>query len=218
MSMVSKRYWVDGSGTCGCVTLVGAGSTRWGSDWSRGEWQETVPPLLRRLPWPLGDGNGDNAQWIDPKPRDFVAATFKCRSTPTGTLPTERISTTPFPAGLRIPTCRIGTRLPAQNRDGFGCLHQDILAALAKRESRATQSRFPPSQPSPSKVLRTEGNCSRRWSAGNATGSRDAGDGPSAPTLTDSKDQPIRPYNFADATTTRASSAARRIRISTGSS
>ena len=38
---------------------------------------------------PLGDGNGENAQWIDPKPRDFVAGTFKCRSTPTGTLPTD---------------------------------------------------------------------------------------------------------------------------------
>src|ERR1700752_1789281 len=38
---------------------------------------------------PLGDGNGENAQWIEPKPRDFTAATFKCRSTPTGTLPTD---------------------------------------------------------------------------------------------------------------------------------
>src|SRR6201987_5799440 len=38
---------------------------------------------------PLGDGNGENAQWIDPKPRDFVAATFKCRSTPTGRFPTD---------------------------------------------------------------------------------------------------------------------------------
>ena len=39
---------------------------------------------------PLGDGNGENAPWIDPKPRDFTAATFKCRSTPTGTLPTDQ--------------------------------------------------------------------------------------------------------------------------------
>src|SRR5438552_5047897 len=39
---------------------------------------------------PLGDGNGENAQWIYPKPRDFTAATFKCRSTPTGTLPTDQ--------------------------------------------------------------------------------------------------------------------------------
>src|SRR5882762_10894668 len=39
---------------------------------------------------PLGDGNGENAQWIDPKPRDFTAATFKCRSTPSGSLPTDQ--------------------------------------------------------------------------------------------------------------------------------
>src|SRR3984893_19296232 len=38
---------------------------------------------------PEGDGNGENATWIDPKPRDFTAAVFKCRSTPTGTLPTD---------------------------------------------------------------------------------------------------------------------------------
>src|SRR2546421_11847189 len=36
-----------------------------------------------------GDGNGDNAQFLDPKPRDFTIATLKCRSTPTGTLPLD---------------------------------------------------------------------------------------------------------------------------------
>src|ERR1700731_957426 len=38
---------------------------------------------------PQGEGNGKNATWIEPKPRDFTAAVFKCRSTPTGTLPTD---------------------------------------------------------------------------------------------------------------------------------
>src|SRR5450432_4210307 len=38
----------------------------------------------------LGDGNGENAVWLDPKPRDFTAATFKCRSTVTGMLPTDQ--------------------------------------------------------------------------------------------------------------------------------
>ena len=28
----------------------------------------------------LGDANGENAVWLDPKPRDFTIATFKCRS------------------------------------------------------------------------------------------------------------------------------------------
>ena len=38
----------------------------------------------------LGDGNGESAQWLDPKPRDFTLGVFKCRSTPTGTLPTDQ--------------------------------------------------------------------------------------------------------------------------------
>ena len=37
----------------------------------------------------LGDGNGENFPWVDPKPRDFQLGVFKCRSTPTGTLPTD---------------------------------------------------------------------------------------------------------------------------------
>jgi cytochrome c553 len=38
----------------------------------------------------LGDGNGENAPWLDPKPRDFTLGIFKCRSTPTGTLPADQ--------------------------------------------------------------------------------------------------------------------------------
>src|SRR5579863_5130277 len=38
----------------------------------------------------LGDGNGEVAQWLDPKPRDFTLGIFKCRSTPTGTLPLDQ--------------------------------------------------------------------------------------------------------------------------------
>src|SRR5579872_5993623 len=42
---------------------------------------------------PLGDGNGESARWFEPplfpKPRDFTLAVFECRSTPTGTLPTD---------------------------------------------------------------------------------------------------------------------------------
>ncbi len=37
-----------------------------------------------------GDGNGESFPWVDPKPRDFQLGIFKCRSTPTGTLPTDQ--------------------------------------------------------------------------------------------------------------------------------
>lgn len=36
-----------------------------------------------------GDGNGYAAKAMDPRPRDFTRGTFKCRSTPTGTLPVD---------------------------------------------------------------------------------------------------------------------------------
>ena len=36
-----------------------------------------------------GDGLGENAPYLDPRPRDFVAGVFKCRSTPTGSLPLD---------------------------------------------------------------------------------------------------------------------------------
>src|SRR6516225_615834 len=38
---------------------------------------------------PHGDGAGENAPHLEPKPRDFTKATFKCRSTPSGELPTD---------------------------------------------------------------------------------------------------------------------------------
>ena len=36
----------------------------------------------------LGNGEGEFAQWITPKPRDYRQGTFKWRSTPSGSLPT----------------------------------------------------------------------------------------------------------------------------------
>src|SRR6516162_3667617 len=38
---------------------------------------------------PHGDGNGENAPYLNINPRNFVAGVFKCRSTPTGTLPLD---------------------------------------------------------------------------------------------------------------------------------
>src|SRR5438270_3588065 len=65
---------------------------------------------------PLGDGNGENAQWIDPKPRDFVAGTFKCRSTPTGTLPTDQDLYDSVSRGFTNSNMPHWDSLPPQNR------------------------------------------------------------------------------------------------------
>jgi len=59
-----------------------------------------------------GDANGENAVWLDPKPRDFTIATFKCRSTLTGTLPTDEDIFNTIARGLTTPTCRFGVLSP----------------------------------------------------------------------------------------------------------
>jgi cytochrome c oxidase cbb3-type subunit 2 len=144
----------------------------------------------------LGDANGENAQWIDPKPRDFTIATFKCRSTPTGTLPTDQDLDNSIDRGFTNSNMPIWNTFSPQER-------ADLVAFIKtfsprwEKEKAGDELKVPP-EPSVTlesiahgKVLFTKLEC---WKCHGPEGK---GDGPSAGTLTDSKDNPIRPYNFA---------------------
>src|SRR5215472_980292 len=143
-----------------------------------------------------GDGNGENAQWIDPKPRDFVGATFKCRSTPTGTLPTEQDLYNAISRGFYNSNMPHWDALPAQSR-------VDLVAYIKSfsprwHDEKAGTPISIPAEPAITaesiahgKELFQKMEC---WKCHGQTG---RGDGPSAATLMDSKDQPIRPYDFA---------------------
>src|SRR6201997_5097193 len=145
---------------------------------------------------PLGDGNGENAQWIDPKPRDFTAATFKCRSTPTGTLPTDQDLYTSVGRGFTNSNMPHWDALSNQNRID--------LVAYIKTFSPRWQSEKPgdpikiPPEPVVTLQSITHGaELFQKMECWKCHGQQGRGDGPSAATLTDSKDNPIRPYNFA---------------------
>jgi mono/diheme cytochrome c family protein len=145
---------------------------------------------------PLGDGNGENAQWIDPKPRDFSAATFKCRSTPTGTLPTDQDLYNSITRGFTNSNMPHWDPLTSQNRI-------DLVAQI-KTFSPRWQSEKPgdvikiPAEPPVTMQSITHGaELFQKMECWKCHGQQGRGDGPSASTLTDSKDNPIRPYNFA---------------------
>lgn len=147
----------------------------------------------------LGDGNGENAQWIDPKPRDFVAATFKCRSTLTGTLPTDEDLYNSVGRGFTNSNMPHWDSLTDQNRID--------LVAYIKTFSPRWQTEKPgavitvPPEPTVTIESITHGaELFQKIECWKCHGKQGRGDGPSASTLTDSKDNPIRPYNFADAT------------------
>src|SRR5580692_1349715 len=144
---------------------------------------------------PLGDGNGENAPWIDPKPRDFTAATFKCRSTPTGTLPTDQDLYNSVGRGFYNSNMPHWDALTDQNRID--------LVAFIKTFSPRWKSEKPgdpitvPAEPTLTlegiqhgKELFTKLEC---WKC---HGTEGRGDGPAAAGLTDNNNQPIRPYDF----------------------
>ena len=144
----------------------------------------------------LGDGNGENAIWLDPKPRDFTTAAFKCRSTLTGTLPTDEDLFNTIGRGLTNSNMPIWNTFTKQQRADL-VAYIKTFSARWDNEKPGDPIKIPAEPPitmesiSHGKALFTKLEC---WKC---HGPQGKGDGPSAATLTDSKDIPIRPYNFA---------------------
>jgi cytochrome c oxidase cbb3-type subunit I/II len=143
-----------------------------------------------------GDGNGENAPYLNILPRNLVAATFKCRSTPTGTLPTDEDLFNAITRGFNNTYMPSWYTLTNQQR-------ADLVAFIKTfsprwKSEKAGEPIVVPAEPALTldnlkhgKALFTKLEC---WKC---HGQEGRGDGPSASTLADSNDQPIRPYNFA---------------------
>jgi cytochrome c oxidase cbb3-type subunit 2 len=148
---------------------------------------------------PAGDGQGENAPWVDPKPRDFTEATFKCRSTPTGTLPTDQDLFNTIGRGFVTTAMPSWLPLSIQNR-------VDLVAYIKtfspkwKTEKAGTPIVVPPETPITMESILRGRQLFQKMECWKCHGPAGHGDGPSASTLTDSKDNPIRPYNFSTGT------------------
>jgi mono/diheme cytochrome c family protein len=146
-----------------------------------------------------GNGEGDNAPWIDPKPRDFTTALFRWRSTPTGTLPTDEDLYNTITRGIvdtYMPTWR---PLTPQTR-------VDLLAYIKtfspkwQTQKPGTPIEIPPEPPQTIDSVLHGRQLFDQMQCWKCHGPEGRGDGPSANTLTDDKGDPIRPYNFHDGT------------------
>ena len=150
----------------------------------------------------LGDGNGEVAQWLDPtvspgnfRPRDFTLAVFKCRSTPTGTLPTDQDLFDTIGRGLDRSNMPIWNVLTRQERVD--------LVAWIKHFSARWQNEKPgtpiqiPAEPeiTPDRVKAGQDvfNKVQCWKCHGVQG---MANGPSASTLQDDLGRSIAPYNF----------------------
>ncbi len=145
---------------------------------------------------PDGDGEGENAPWIDPKPRDFTLAVFKCRSTPTGTLPTDEDLFNAMTRGFVTTNMPQWLPLTRQNR-------ADLVAYIKtfspkwKTLKPGTPITIPPEPPLTIESMLHGRQLYQKMQCWKCHGFQGHADGPSSATLTDNKDLPIRAYDFA---------------------
>ena len=144
-----------------------------------------------------GDGIGENCPWIDPKPLDFQLGIFKCRSTPTGTLPTDQDLSDTIARGLDR------SNMPQWNT--FTAQQKADLVAWIKHFSPRWANEKPgtpieiPKEPevTPERIKNGRDVFARVqcWKCHGVTGEAN---GPSASTLQDDLGRPIAAYNFTD--------------------
>src|ERR1700675_212709 len=143
-----------------------------------------------------GNGDGENAPYLNILPRNFVVASFKCRSTPTGTLPLDQDLFSTLGRGINFTNMPSWAALTDQQR-------ADLVAFIKtfsprwKTEKPGDPIQIPAEPALTVASIKHGGELFQKLECWKCHGQEGRGDGPSASTLTDSNDQPIRPYNFA---------------------
>ena len=139
-----------------------------------------------------------NAPHVDPKPRDFTVGTFKCRSTPSGSIPQDTDLFNTIGRGLYSTAMPPWHPLTRQQR-------ADLVAYVKSFSSRFAEEK-PGTLDVPKKTPSAEDSVARgrEWyqevaKCWQCHGKEGRGDGPSAATLTDDKNRPIQPYDFTAA-------------------
>jgi cytochrome c oxidase cbb3-type subunit 2 len=145
----------------------------------------------------LGDGNGENAQWLTPKPRDFQLATFKCRSTPTGTLPTDEDLYETIGRGLDRSNMPSWNPLSSQERANMVAWIKHYSPRW-QNEKAGTPIQIPAEPAVTADRVQAGREVFEKVQCWKCHGVQGMANGPSASTLTDDLGRPISPYNFTD--------------------
>src|SRR5438270_4810144 len=153
-----------------------------------------------------GDGMGENAPWLDPKPRDFQLGIFKCRSTPTGTLPTDQDLSETIARGLdRSNMPRWNTFTGQQKADLVAWIKH--FSPRWVSEKPGTPIQIPPEPAITADRIKDGREVFARVQCWKCHGVTGEANGPSAATLQDDLGRPIAPFNFADGSSPKCGSS-----------
>ena len=142
-----------------------------------------------------GDGAGESAPHLDPRPRDFTKATFKCRSTPSGSLPLDSDLYDTISRGVHASGMPSWKPLLRQERADLVAYIKTFSSAF-QEEKPGVAIPIPAEPPSSPESIKRGGELFQSLNCWSCHGKDGRGHGPSAATLTDSKGYPITPFDF----------------------
>ena len=149
----------------------------------------------------LGDGNGEVAQWLDPpmwpKPRDFQLGIFKCRSTPTGTLPTDQDLYDAISRGFDRSAMPIWNVFTKQQRVDLVAFVKHFSPRFVS-EKPGTPIQIPPEPEVTADRVKNGREIFARVQCWKCHGVTGQANGPSASTLQDDLGRPIAAFNFTE--------------------
>jgi cytochrome c oxidase cbb3-type subunit 2 len=147
----------------------------------------------------VGDGEGENARWLDPKPRNFTLGQFKCRSTPTGTLPTDDDLFDTIARGLDSSVMPPWNTFTKQMRADLVAWVKHFSARF-ETEKPGTPIQIPPEPAVTAERIKAGQALYQKLECWKCHGVEGRANGPSADTLTDDQNRPIKAFNFHDGT------------------
>ncbi len=143
-----------------------------------------------------GDGNGENAPYVNPKPRDFTLGIFKCRSTPTGSIPLDEDLFRTIGRGLDTTAMPSWGPLTEQQRADLVAYIKTFSPRFREEKPDAPVKITPETPDTPESRERGGVLYQTTLKCVQCHGETGSGNGPAASTLRDDKDNPITPYNF----------------------
>jgi mono/diheme cytochrome c family protein len=144
-----------------------------------------------------GDGNGENFPWVDPKPRNFQLGVFKCRSTLTGTLPTDQDLFDTIARGMDRSNMPQWSQLTRQERADLVAYVKHFSPRFAT-EKPGTPITIPPEPEVTPERIKAGRDVFGRVQCWKCHGVQGMANGPSAATLQDDLGRPILPYDFTE--------------------
>lgn len=146
-----------------------------------------------------GDGAGESAPYLDPKPRDFTKATFKCRSTASGSLPLDTDLYDTISRGVHASGMPAWIPLLRQERVDL-VAYIKTFSPRFQEEKPAAPLPIPPEPPNSPESAKRGAELFQSMNCWLCHGKEGRGNGPSASSLTDSKGYPITPFDLSSGT------------------